>query len=200
MERKKMMIYMMAVVLPAVFTSCLITTLDTVWKDPQHQGGELNNILVIGIAKNQTIRRVFEDDFVAKLGTYGAHAVSSYRILPTEEMLDKDTVDAQIQTLNIDAVLLTRLVDKNKETEYRVYGNRRYDWHGWYSKSYSYANTSFSYKEYEVLKIETNVYDAKSGEMIWSALSDTVTGGSNEVEIKSLIKVITKSLSDSGLI
>lgn len=200
MERKKMMIYMMTVVCVAVLTSCLITTLDTVWKDPQHQGGTLNKILVIGIARNQTIRRVFEDDFVAKLGTYGVDAISSYRILPTEEMLDKNTIESKIQTLNIDAVLLTRLVDKKKETEYRSYGNRRYDWHGWYSRSYSYANTSVSYKEYEVLKIETNVYDTKTGEMIWSALSDTVAGGSNEVEIKSLIKVITKSLSDSELI
>jgi hypothetical protein len=200
MERKKMTIYMMAVVCVAVLTSCLITTLDTVWKDPQHQGGTLNKILVIGIARNQTIRRVFEDDFVAKLGTYGVDAISSYRILPTEEMLDKNTIESKIQTLNIDAVLLTRLVDKKKETEYRSYGNRRYDWHGWYSRSYSYANTSVSYKEYEVLKIETNVYDTKTGEMIWSALSDTVAGGSNEVEIKSLIKVITKSLSDSELI
>jgi len=197
MERQKIMIYMIPVVCLAVLTSCLITTLDTAWKSPQYQGGKLDKILVIGVAKNQTIRRVFEDDFVAKLESYGADAIPSYRIFPTEEMLDKNAVEAKIQTLNIDAVLVTRLVDRKKETEYRVSSN---NWYGWYSRSYSNANTSISYKEHEVLKIETEVYDTNTEEMIWSALSDTVTGGPITVELKSLIKVIANGLSDSGLI
>jgi len=209
MERTKKLLCIMTVVfcLPALY-SCLITTLDTVWKDPQYQGGKLNKILVIGVAKNQTIRRFFEDEFVTKLENYGSDAISSYKIIPTEEMLDERALKAKIEDLDINAVLITRLVDKKKErTEYVTTqpgpGYRydyRPDWYGYYSRSYSYSVSSVRYSEYEVLKIETNVYDAETSEMIWSALSDTVSGGSNEVELRSVIKVIAKSLSDSELI
>jgi len=40
------------------------------------------------------------------------------------------------------------------------------------------------------VNLETNIYDAETEKLIWSGLSDTVVGGSNEVEIKSFIKRI----------
>lgn len=200
MKRTLIIYGIIAVLCLPFLASCLITTLDTTWKDPDYKGSHLDNILVIGATKNQTIRRVVEDDFVAKLMAHGAEASSSYKIIPTEDMLDRDVLESKIKTLNVDAVLITRVVERKKEKEVYASGNRPYNWYGWYSRSYSYSSSSLYKKEHEVLQIETSIFDTNTGEMIWSALSDTIKGGSVEVEIKSLTRVIMKSLLDSGLI
>lgn len=199
MNKKDKTIFFMLILCSLIFSSCFVTTLDTAWKDPQYQGGKITKILIIGVAKRQTTRKLFEDEFAAKLQNHGTEAMSSYRIIPSTEKLDKSLVASKIKELDIDGVLVSRLVDTKVKTNYKpgVMGN---DWYGFYSRSYVYASSMTSYETYEVLKIETNLYSTQTGEVIWSALSDTITGGTIEVELKSIIDVITKSLLKNELI
>ena len=95
--------------------SCSTTTLKTVWKDDNYQGGKLKEVLIIGVAKNQTIRRLFEDEFASQLKDHRLEAIASYTIIPSEGMLDKSTVDSKVKTLGVDTVLVTSLVEKTKE-------------------------------------------------------------------------------------
>jgi hypothetical protein len=188
-----------------IIASCATTTLDSVWRDPNYQGGKLKKVLVIGVAKKQANRRLFEDKFVAQLKTYGTDAIASYTIIPSEEKLDKDTVETKIKTLGVGAVLVTRLVDIKKETDYvptTGYPSRSYqnDWYGGYSRRYRSVNSPGYYAQYEVVKLETTIYDTQTEKLIWSALSDTVLEDSVKVAIESVIKAIIKSLSDNQLI
>jgi len=188
-----------------IMTSCSTTTLDSVWRDPNYQGGKLEKVFVIGVAKKQANRRLFEDKFVAQLKTYGTDAIASYTIIPSEEKLDKDTVETKIKTLGVGAVLVTRLVDIKKETDYvptTGYPSRSYqnDWYGGYSRRYRSVNSPGYYAQYEVVKLETTIYDTQTEKLIWSALSDTVLEDSVKVAIESVIKAIIKSLSDNQLI
>lgn len=184
-----------------LLTSCSATTMSAVWKDPNYQGEKLKKVLVVGVAKDDVIRRLFEDEFTARLKAHGTDAYPSYSIIPSTEMLDEDTVNAKIANLGMDAILVTRFVNKKKETVYTP-GTTYYSggWYNWYSRGYGYATSPGYYSEYEVISLSTNIYDTQTGQMIWSGLSDTVTGGSAEVEIKELIDVITKSLTANQLI
>jgi hypothetical protein len=175
--------------------------MSAVWKDPNYQGEKLKKVLVVGVAKDDVIRRLFEDEFSARLKAHGTDAYPSYSIIPSTEMLDEDTVNAKIANLGMDAILITRFVNKKKETVYTP-GTTYYSggWYNWYSRGYGYATSPGYYSEYEVISLSTNIYDTQTGQMIWSGLSDTVTGGSAEVEIKELIDVITKSLKENELI
>ena len=165
-------------------TSCSTTTLDSVWKDPHYQGGKLKRVVVIGVARKETSRRSFEDKFVTQLKTYGTDAISSYTILSPEEKLDKAAVEAKIKALGPGAVLVTRLDNIKKEKEY-VTG----------------VGTALGYwEEYEVVSLETNIYNTQTEKLIWSSSIDTILEGSVEAAIESVIKVIIKSLSDNQLI
>ena len=205
MVRKRTIFNIMAAVCVLISISCSITTLDPVWKDPNYQGGKLKKVLIIGIAKNQTVRRSFEDKFVAQLKTYGTDAISSYTVIPSEEKLDEAKANTKIKALGFGAVLVTRVVNRKKEKEYvpePYYSARPYGrgWYGSYSRGYGYATSPGYYTEYEVVNLETNIYDTQTEKLIWSGLSDTVLGGSVAVEIESVIKAIIKSLSDNQLI
>lgn len=184
-----------------LLTSCSATTMSAVWKDPNYQGGKLKKVLVVGVAKDDVIRRLFEDEFTRQLKAHGTDAYPSYSMIPSTEMLDEDTVNAKTANLGMDAILVTRFVNKKKETVYTP-GTTYYagGWYNWYSRGYGYATSPGYYSEYEVISLSTNIYDTQSGKMIWSGMSDTVTGGSVQVEIKELIDAITKSLTANQLI
>ena len=201
MEKNRGILRVAAAVCLLVLTSCSATTMSAVWKDPNYQGGELKKVLVVGVAKDDAIRRLFEDEFTARLKTHGTDAYPSYSLIPSAEMLDEDTVNAKIENLGMDAVLVTRFVNRKKETVYTP-GTTYYSggWYNWYSRGYGYASSPGYYSEYEVISLSTNIYETQTGKMIRSGMSDTVTGGSAETEIKDLIDVITKSLSSDQLI
>lgn len=205
MKRKRGLFSIIAAAFLLVMTSCSATTLNTVWKDPNYQGGKLKKLLIIGVAKKQVLRRSFEDKFVAQLKAHGTDAISSYSVIPSDEKLDKVTVESKIKTLGVDAVLVTRLVNRKKEKEYipaavPPAGPYHGGWYRGYERGYGYAVSPGYYTEYETVNLETNIYDTQAEKLIWSGSSDTVLGGSVEAEIESLIKLIMKSLSDNQLI
>jgi hypothetical protein len=190
-----------------LMTFCARTTMDYVWKDPSYQGGKFKKVLVIGVAKNQANRILFENKFVAELKNYGTDAISSYTIIPTAEKLDKVTVESKTKTLEVDAVLVTKLMNiEQKKTYSRVVNpsqtQPRLQRGGYvdYSTDYEAAKDRGSYYKYEVVSLETKIYDTQTDKLIWSGWTDTVLEDSIEVAIGSLIKTITKSLSDNQLI
>ena len=213
MQKKGIFIRVTAAVCLIFAASCSLTNLNAVWKDPQYQGGKLKNVLVVGGSTNQVIRRIFEDEFTARLKSHGTNAIPSYNIFPSEKTLEKDTIDAKSQELGIDSLLIARVVDtKTKReltpTRYSNYyrGTYFYNWPNRYSRFYSgpyprrYEDEGSYFSEYEVVNIETNLYDTQTGELIWSGLSNTIVGGSSELEVSSIIEAIMKSLSENQLI
>lgn len=181
-------------------SSCSTTTLKTVWKDAKYKKN-LKEVLIIGVAKEQTIRRLFEDEFVGQLKARKVDAIASYTIIPSEGMLDKATVESKIKNLRVDAVLVTRLVESKKERAYAIPARTyRRGWYDYYSRSYEYNRQLDNYYEYEVVNLETNVYETQAGNLIWSGLSETFVQGTDQEEIKAFIKIILKSLSDNQLI
>jgi len=199
MRRNWTVFSILAAVCWLLTVSCATTTLNAVWKDPNYQGGKLEKVLVVGVSKSPTQRRLFEDAFVAQLRARGTDAAASYTIIPTEEMADKAAVESQIKTMEVDTILVTKFVEKKKE---KVYSSPApypptYYYRGWYDYySRSYDNEY----EYEVASLETNLYETETGKLIWSAFSDTYAGTTSEQEIKSFVEVIIKSLSDNQLI
>lgn len=215
MQQKGKIISVTAAVCLIFATSCSLTNLNAVWKDPQYQGGKLKNVLVIGGSTNQVVRRIFEDEFTARLKSRGTNAIPSYSIFPSEETLDKDTIESNSRDLGVDAILITRVVDTKVKREltpqpYNAYyrGTYFYDWPNRHSRFYTqgslarsrYYDDRYYNNEYEVVNVETNLYDVQTGKLIWSGMSDTVIGGSNELEITSLVEVIMKSLAENQLL
>jgi hypothetical protein len=196
-----------------VAASCSLTNLNAVWKDPQYQGGKLKNVLVVGESANQVVRRIFEDEFTARFKSRGTNAIPSYTIFPSDKTLDKDTIESKSRELGIDAILVARVVDTKTKQEltpapstYYYRDIYFYDWPNRYSPFYSgtfpgrYYNDRSYYSEYEVVNLETNLYETQTGRLIWSALSDTVIGGSTELEVSSVVKTLMKNLAENQLI
>jgi hypothetical protein len=85
MQKKVKPISVVAALYLLVVASCSLTNLNAVWKEPQYQGGKIQNVLVIGGSTNQVVRRIFEDEFTARLKTRGTNAIPSYSIFPSKK-------------------------------------------------------------------------------------------------------------------
>ena len=207
MEKRWRFFILIAFVWLLLSVSCSSTKIKTIWKDKDYNGERFNKILIIGVAKNPTIRRVFEDEFAVQLKVHGTDVLTSYRVISDEGVLDKAKVESKMKELEADAVLVTRMVDK--KTERRGGDSYSKGWHNYYSKTYIEMHSVDNYYEFEVFSCETNLYETKTGKLIWSGLTDSfidsgMSGALNtdtvEKGIKSLVKIIMKSLSQSQLI
>lgn len=184
-------------------TGCTTTTPVSEWRDPAYQGGPVNNILVIGVTRLATERRLFEDEFVSELGKLKVNAVASHTIMDTEKKISKESVVAAIQGKNIDAVLVTHLVGVDTRESYTppsyrpaFYGG----YYGYYSHAFSYVYEPGYYTRYKVLQLETRLYEVKSEKMIWSTLSETIDPNNAAKVAKSKIGSVIGQLQKQKLL
>ena len=174
-----------------LITSCASrsTILTSVWRDENYTG-HLKKVFVIGASPNPTVRSAFEREFVSQLKSLGVDAVPSHYSIFPEKMLDKDTIVSKIKGLDINAVLITRLVRKDEQTYYGT------NWYEDYKVSYRSGKRMSKLKDV-TLKVETKLFDAESEKPVWSAVSETfiLSGGSIYDEIQPFIKKMVKNLS-----
>jgi len=213
MNKKWLIFCMLAAIYMLFSASCSTTTMKIVWKNKNYQGEKLKKIFVIGVAENPTMRRVFEDEFAKQLKAHGTNAVSSYSLIPSKELIDRDTVESKMKIVGADAVIVTSLLDRKNR---RIYDSNSLGYtRGWY-RTYSqyheavqYRESRGDYYEYEVVTLETNLYEIRNGKIIWSGLSEThldsspsdvLNEGAVVNVIKTFIKTIVTHLSDSQFI
>jgi len=185
-----------------LLAGCSQTKVTSVWVDQEYQGDGIDNVFVVGISKDGGMRRIFEDEFVSLFKQRGVKATSSYRMVPDEELRNEKKLDMKVRESGSDTILMTRLIDIRKDTQYippdyvsaPYYGG----WHGYYNRSYM-VSPGYTV-EYETAVLETNLYDLKSDKLIWSARSDAPTDGKMGKHIKDFAQSIIKQLADAKLI
>ena len=180
--------------------SCATTTMTSAWKDPAYQG-RINKVFVLGIAAKDTNRRVFEDSFVSRLKSRGTDAIASYSVFQSVANIDKDSIAAKARELGADTVLVTRPV--GRKTEQTYVPGQVYAVPGPYHRLGSYYGTAVTpgyVVEDQYVTVETNLYDLRTENLIWSSQSDTIIMDSDQELIKSFIQVMVNKMADDGLI
>ena len=198
---------LLAVSVALLVSSCANTKISQSWVEPDNKRS-YNDLLIIGVGESQQNRRAYESHFVEELRANGTEAEASYKLIPSSEELNRQTVDKAIKGMEIDGVIVTHLTAVDEETIYRpsmdympMYGG------GYYGGLYSYyphVNTYVSrpgyYSTHETYTLETNLYDVESEELVWSARSRTFSPESVSEVINDLTKLLIKDLKEKDLI
>jgi len=185
------------------------TQLTSSWADPQLTNPGYKKVVVVGVTPRTSIRRMYEDGFVADLKSRGIEGIASYSIVGEGE-IDKDAATATLKEAGVDAVIVTRLIDmQTVETYYPptysatmapapYYGG----WYNYYSAGYSYMSSPGYIAEDQVYKIETNLYDLATDKLAWSGLTQTTlsSGYAPESEVKPLIEVLLLDMERKQLL
>ena len=190
-----------------LLSSCASTNLTTTWHDKSYSGNNsLRDVLVIAVTEEQTSRRLYEDGFVAKLVEFGVRGVPSYSLQISDIEPTKQAVQTAVAMADARFVLITRHLGTDKKQHYRPpepiyvdpYYSRMYSYYPMayrevrYSPGYTYTVTTVS--------IESNLYDAQTEKLIWSAQSKSVDPKMSKSYFDGLVNVFARDLQDKKLL
>lgn len=185
----------------ALLLSCSTTStrVATSWKSPAYTG--MKNVLVVGISKDPSTRREFEDSFVQQLKKRNVAATPSYTVFPEEKIPSKDALAAAIKERGMDTVLMTRVADVKDVQTYVPGTSGPYGaYWGYYGLGWNYTASPGYTVESTKAVLETNLYNAATEALEWTATSDTSTEGNKRDVIKSFIPAIVAKMANDKLI
>lgn len=191
-----------------VLGACGTTSLTASWYDDSFkQRGTLADLLIIAVTKDQTVRRLYEDSFVGKLSGKDARAVQSYTLTDPDIEPEPEEIEAAVAEVKAKYVLITRHLGTDTKEHYQppvrvpVYSdpyysrmNRYYPlaYHEVYSPGYNYSVTTVS--------LESNIYEAATGDLVWSARSESVDPKMTKNYVEELVNVFVADLVSKGLL
>lgn len=180
---------------------CATTSIATKWIDPGFAGPPLRRLLVLGISRQTTTRRVFEDTVTAVLAEQGIAAVASYTAMNLETPIERDTVAQAVRATGADGVVVARLVGREVETrrdgQLEMVPFRSLEpglRHAWVRV--------YEVREREIIHAigETSVYRVRDGALLWTALTDTVDPTNVETATRGFARTAVAALKKDGVL
>jgi hypothetical protein len=107
----KTRLILLAVIVSSIFliSSCVTASPDTTWVDTDYSGGPFKKIVVIGLFRNSTTRKEFENAVVKKINTgSGTEAISSLKIMPPDVLYEHGSMEKKFSDMGIDGILIIR--------------------------------------------------------------------------------------------
>lgn len=199
-------------------TSCLIscgpaTQITGSWKNEKLPRKAIKSIMVTALTARANARQTIENDLAAALENDKYSVVKSLDVIPPtftqSKEPDKETLMKSIKGKNVDAILTVALI--NQETENR-YVPGRYSYAPatrfvYYGRFWGYYNTWYPtlyepgyYTEEKIYFLETNLYDARTEGLLWSAQSQTSSLGTMTAFARDFTTAVLARMKKDGVL
>jgi len=173
------------------------------WRNPAYSSASFRRIVVGSLGGDTSIRRNFEDEFVAQLRAAGIDALPSYRVIPDDEKIDETKLKQAAQKSGADAALFARLIQVEEKRQYgpSYFPNTSFGIFGshvgasWYGLGG--APSVYRYNEYVS---ETTLFDMGKNEVVWTGTIKTTEPENVRTAIKSYVDTVMKTLQEKNLI
>jgi hypothetical protein len=193
----------------ALLTSCTSTQFNAQWLNPQASGRlPVRNVLVMGISRDTTARRVYEDAMVAQLTARGVKAQPSYRTLPDDGPAAQEAIEKAVRDAGADAVLISRTISVTNEVRVSPgmmmgppygfgWGGFYGFYHGMWSSAYAIPPSVYTVQN---VVVDTRLFDAKDFMVLWSGSSTTTPTSSMERTIADFVTSLVAALAGAKAI
>jgi Domain of unknown function (DUF4136) len=196
------MFELFALIAALMFAGCASTELVNQWSNPAYTAPSFKRVMVIGVTRQASIRRNFEDEFVSQLKAAGVDAVPSYQYIPDEGQVEEPRLDKAVLEAGADAAIITRLVQKEQKTQITpgVYPPPGFGFYGWYSWGWAGYYEPPRVYQYDVYTSETSLYDVTKNQVVWAGTAQTTAPGDINTEIKYYAEIMIRALKEKKLI
>lgn len=204
------------IVLPVLLTyfiSCdtTNTSITANWKTPE-KNLTYHSVLVTAMTNHALERSMVETVMAATFGENGIHAVGGIEDFPANfhaQDSDKALLFNEIHKTNTDAILTVSLLKKGNATQYmkskkqynpvaeQAYYGSFYNYYAyWYPRIYD----NDYYKDDKTYYLETNLYDAETEKLVWSAQSVSYAPVMLPDFAKEFANLIVKRMKNEGIL
>jgi hypothetical protein len=168
-------------------------------------------IFISALTDNTSAKQTVESSLANQLNANGVAAVKSIDVLPPNfrsaaDSNDKELLIKKIREGGCDGILTVALMKQDTETRY-VEGNPypvATPYYGYFGSYYNYGYANFYspgyYTNDKVYYLETNLYDAATEKLVWSAQSKTYNPSSLESFMQEYQKALAEQIAKDGLI
>ncbi len=189
-----------------LLTSCSSNTLISSRINPSQEQSSIVPVLVVGIAKNETKRRIYEDTFVDSLNATDTKAIASYTVSKQSIEPTKEALRTIIEKTGARTILITHMVGSDEKDFYlpnnRVIGTNSYPpgLYGYFPFIYGYVYSSGSYVNTTKVLLETSLYDVASENLIWTARSESIDPIMTRKYYQELIDLFLEDLDSKNIL
>ena len=192
-----------------LLSACASTQFNAQWLNPE-AGSRLpvRNVLVMGISRDTTARRVYEDTMVAQLTARGVKAQPSYRSLPDDGPAAQPAIERAVRDAGADAVLISRTVSVTSEVRVSPgvvmgppygfgWGGFYGFYHGMWASAYAIPPSVYTVQN---VVVDTRLFDAKDFMVLWSGSSTTTPTSSMQTTIVDFATSLVTALANAKAI
>jgi len=186
------------------------------WRDTEREAGPYNSVFLAAIVDNRNLRQTIEMEFADRLsGRNVTTATSSETFRPTffdEGQPDREQLVEMIHETGKESILTITLIDEEREERFvpggpagpRFHPGGTFGYYGtfpgyfdhWYGRAW---NTGYYATDRRYI-METNLYDAESLELVWSAQSTTLNPGTEANFARQYVDALKAELREEGFI
>lgn len=181
---------------------------------PELSGDSYHNICVVAITPNKKVKEVVEQDMVRFIEKQGGKAVKSSDIFPAtlsdDKQKNKEILLKVLKDAGCDGVMTVTRLDVKTEERYvpgspTVYApSFKYRYYANYHDYFNYRMPEVSASGYLTREttyfLESNFYDLKSENILWSIQSNAFDPTSIDDWFKGYSKLLVKQLKQEGLV
>lgn len=198
----------------ALLAGCASSTqISGSWKSPDIASPEYSDVFIVALIRDVSTRQTLEDELAAQLESQGIKVTKSSEVFTpnfTEEQLeDKELILQSVRENGSDAILTVSVVDEETETRF-VPGNITYnptirfsfygDFWSYYTHYYPQVYDPGYYTKDRIYFLETNLYDAETENLVWSAQSRSYNPEDTEIFSEEFSQVTIEELKEDNLI
>lgn len=198
---KKIAILFSFILTAVLLQGCYSTQISASWLSQNHQPRKFEKLLVIGMSTNVAARATVEDELVYYFRVKGINAVAASSVLAPDRNIVSQPQDVQHSALvkaGFDGVFAISLLEKKESTKYvsgaSTYAPTSY-YGGYYGSFYSYYPHMYSnvyqpgyYVASQEVLLNSSLFDVDSGDLLWSAQSETTDPSSLDAFANSYAK------------
>lgn len=211
--KTQIILFALSLLAATIFVRCASTSAITgSWKAPDANMRGYQKFFVAALTDNTSIRQTVEDELSKSLAGLGLETEKSIDVFPpdfrNQEIEKSDAVLERISDTGSDAILTIALIDQTSEERYipgsGAYPVGRFGYYGTFMSYYgNWAGSLYTpgyYTTDKVYYLETNIYDARSGKLVWSTQSKTYNPSGLEDFLNGYKKAMTELLEKEGLL
>ena len=170
--------------------------------DDAYKGMQFKKVLVVGMAKEEWKRKVYENEFRKDLMQHNVQVLTAWQELPKGETISKETFYKYFSDKNIDAVFVVMAAGSKTEEKMTSSGssNVYVGFYGFYVSSASYFYSPVTTSQETVVYMKTNIYETSKGTLIWSIKSQSFEPQNTGDVIKTVSFNVVSELAQQGYI
>lgn len=184
--------------------ACASTSFVSQWTNDQLAGRKFERVLVVGVVKDASLRRLYEDEFVRQAQARGITAIQSYRYVPDEGVQSEAQLDKAVAEARADAVLVSVVKSADRQTTVSpgFYSPPpfAFGYYGFYSYGWGGAYVPPRVVQYDVIYVETQLHAVKPDALAWSGTTRTTDPSTAAKEIPPFVTLILNALVERKLV